>query len=115
VSNGRYEIYREKHLRDRDQLEVALEVLAKDFDVVVDPQPPTLDGEREGSTNDRQVKLEGDTLIIASASARDRELGKERNFSVNSDGECLMSEVDNDDDLPKFAVSTLAQNRWHVS
>ena len=110
-----YKIRGEEHLRHRDQLEVAREVLAQDSDVVVHPQPPTLDGERESSADDLQVKLQSDTLIIASASARDRELGKERKFSVNSDGEGLISEVDDDDDLPKLDVSTLAQNHWHVS
>jgi hypothetical protein len=105
----------EKHLRQGDQLEVALVARAQDFDVVVHPQPSTLDGERESSTNDLQVKLKGDTLIIASAPASDRELGKERKFSVNSDGEGLLSGVDDDDDLPKSAVSTPAQNHWHVS
>jgi hypothetical protein len=100
----------EMHLRHRDQLDVASPVLTQNGDVVVDPQPPILNVERESSTDDRQVKLEGDTLIISSASARDRELGKERKFSVNSDGDGLMNGVDDDDDLPKMAVSSLAQN-----
>ena len=108
-------VHGEKHLWHRDQLEVALVLLAQDFDVVVHPQPPTLDGERESSADDLQVKLQSGTLIIASASARDRELGKERKFSVNSNGKGLMGEVDDDDDLSKLAVSTLAQDHLHLS
>jgi hypothetical protein len=115
VSIEWYKFRGEGRLRHRNQLEVAIEVIAQDFDVAVHPQPPILDGEREASTNDRQVKAEGDTLIIASASARDRELGKVRNFSINSDGEGLLSEVDDDEHLQKMAVSTPAQNHWHVS
>ena len=107
MSIKRYEFYSEEHLRHRDQLEVALVLLAQDFDVKVHPQPPILDGERESPTNDDQVKFDGDTFTIASASGPDRELGKEREFSINSEGEGLMGEVDDDDDLPKFAVSTL--------
>ena len=108
-------VHSEKHLRHRDQLDVARPVLAQDSDVVVHPQPPILDVERESPADDRQVNLHSDTLIIASASARDRELGKERKFSINSDGDGLMDGVDHDEDLPKFAVSILAQNHWHVS
>jgi hypothetical protein len=115
VSFRRYKIRSEGHLRDRDQLEVALPVLAQDTDVVVQPQPFVLDGEREGSADDLEVEREGDTFIEASGSTADLELGKERNFSISTDAEGLGVEVENDDDLVRSTVSSAAQNRRQVS
>jgi hypothetical protein len=109
LSIGRFRIHSEGHLREGDQLDVALPVLAQDGDVVVQPQPFVLYVESEGSTDDLEVELEGDAVSKASASTGNLELGKEGKFSVNADGDGFLGEVDDDDDLPKSAVSRAAQ------
>jgi hypothetical protein len=109
VSIGRFKIHSERHLREGDQLDVALEVLAQNGDVVVQPQPFVLDVESEGSTDDLEAELDGDTVIKASGSTADLELGKEGKFCVNANGDGFLGKVDDDDDLPKVAVSSAAQ------
>jgi hypothetical protein len=109
VSTRQQNIHGKWHLREGDQLDVALPVLAQDTDVVVQPQPSVLDVEGEGSTDDLEVELEGDAFGKASSSTGNLELGKEREFSVSTDAERLSIEVDDDDDLPKLTVSSAAQ------
>ena len=106
LSIGRYKIHSEGHLRDRDQLEIALPVLAHDTDVVVQPQPFVLDGERESSADDLEVELEGDTFIKASASTAEPDLGKEGSFPKSTDAEGLLGKVENDNELPTLVVSS---------
>jgi hypothetical protein len=84
-------------------------VLAQDADVVVQPQPFVLYVESEGSTDDLEAELDGDTVIKASGSTADLELGKEGKFCVNANGDGFLGKVDDDDDLPKVAVSSAAQ------
>ena len=115
MSIERYTIHGEERSRERDQLDVALEVLAQDGDVVVHPQPSVLDVERERSCGGRQVELDGDTLIVDSHRAPEPELGKERKFSISTDIEGPGRGVRNDDDLSKMVVSNRAQEHWHAS
>ena len=51
-------------LVDRNQLDVAHEVLAKGSHVVVHPQPLVLDIERETSANGPRLERDGETFII---------------------------------------------------
>jgi len=92
--------------RDRDQLEVALPVLAHDTDVVVQPQPFVLDGERESSADDLEVELEGDTFIKASASTAEPDLGKEGSFPKSTDAEGLLGKVENDNEPDVHGTNT---------
>jgi hypothetical protein len=111
MSIGWFKIHSEWHLREGDQLDVSLPVLAQDGDVVVQPQPFVLDVESEGSTDDLEVELEGDTVFEASGCTADLELGKEGKFCVNADGDGFLGKVDDDDDLPKVAVSSAARKK----
>ena len=100
VSTGRCEIHGEEHSRERDQLDVALPVLAQDSCVVVQPQPFVLDMELEISFDDLQVDRNGDTMIKVSACTSDLELGKEGKLSIKTDTEGLFGDVNGDYDLP---------------
>ena len=99
-----------------EQLDVALILCAKDSDVVVQPQGSVLDIERETSANDPRVERDGETIVInGSAHTSELDIGKERNARINTDTDGIVVSVDSDDDLPKPAVSNLAQEHYHPS
>ena len=72
---------------------------AQDLDVVFQTQPPVLDVELEVSTNDSRIEFNLDTVFNVSGCTSKLDLWKEWKFSINTDGDGLLNEVDHDDDL----------------
>lgn len=108
ASNGWYEIHTEEHSRNRDQLDLASELLAQDSGIVVQPRPSVLDVELERSIDDQ-------TVVKGSGSASELDLGEEWKFPVGTDGERLLGEDDDDDELQQLDASGLAQKHWRIS
>ena len=74
-------------------------MFTEDGNIVVYPQPPVFDGERERSTDERYAEFDSDTFVEASTRASKLDLRKERNLSVDSNGEGLFCDVNLKDDL----------------
>jgi hypothetical protein len=108
VNVRQHRIDSKKHSLNRDQLDRAGVFLVQYRGVAVQQQPFVLDGELESSFDDLRVNLDSDTLLRASSSAFELELGKKRKPSVGTDAEGLLSEVERDDELQELAVSGLS-------
>jgi hypothetical protein len=83
-----------RNSRDRHQLRIARVGAAEDLDLPVHPQPTTLDGERERSTDDRNIESEGDTVLEVPGYTSELDCRKEGNTGPNGDGEGLLLEVE---------------------
>ena len=57
------------HLRDRNQLDISDEMLSKDGNIIVQPQPLVLDVEMQLSLNHSDIKGNCDAVVDAAGGA----------------------------------------------